>query len=235
MNYSTHSNILLQRHRCGYCAEQVTAIQIMRQENCQSCNKEIEWQGTEEGSNLFETLEKKWKKQKWVILALIGVVSLFSGQIPMLQSLIMIIGFIAIHIVLIRKPLQWFSTQRRVFAKLNIKLIGALISVVNLLINVLIFPFACVNGFVLSILGVLNTFIFVHFSMNIIKKRLSWETNHRPFGAHDWLGPVLVISSLFFVTFVGLMTVYLVSGWMMALPVPLMGITIGELLFGGTP
>ena len=231
MQYIEHSNLLLQKHRCGFCAEQVSSINIMREDNCAFCGRALTWHGSGESSNLFETLQEKWKKQKLIILTMVGFTSLFSGQIPMLQSLIMIIGVVSIHVLLIRKPLKWLPTGRRVCAKMNIKLIGSMIAVFNLFVNVLIWPFACVNGLALSVLGIFNTLIFVQLSMKTIQTRLTWEQERKPFGIHDWFGPVLVLSFLLGTSLLGMLTVYFVGDWMLSLNVPFVEMNLGEFLF----
>ena len=150
----------------------------------------------------------------------------------MLQSAIMVLGVIAIHVMLIRQPLKWLPTGRRICAKMNINLIGSMISVFNLFVNVLIWPFACVNGIALSILGVINTLVFVQLAMRTIRTRLAWEQEKKPFGIHDWFGPALVFSSLLGVTLFGMLTVYIVGDWLLSLPVPFMEMELGEYLFG---
>ena len=82
---------------------------------------------------------------------------------------------VAMHFMLIRKPLKWLPTGRRIFAKLNIKLLGSIIAVFNLFVNVLIWPLMGVNGLLLALLSIANTLVFVHVSMGIIEKRLLWE------------------------------------------------------------
>ena len=232
LSFAEHSNILLQRHRCGRCAEQISAIAIMRQENCIHCDAPLLWQDEQEHSNILEALQSKWAMRKWIILGAIAVLSFFSGQIPFLQSILLACALIATHILVIRKPLQWLPTGRRIFAKMDIKLLGVCLAIVNLIINVLVIPFLFVNGIILSLLGVLNTFLFVHFASTIIQTRLQWELEKRPFGVHDWIRSVLFLGTLCCIIISGFLMVWGMTEIILHTHIPFIDITFGQLLFG---
>lgn len=232
MKFSEHSNVLLQRHRCGFCAEAVSAVAIMRQDDCTFCGSSLAWNSSAGSGNVLEALRSKWRIRKWMIMITIAIVSFFAGQIPLLQSLCLALALVAIHLLLIRKPLQWLPTGRKVFAKMDIKLIGVMLTVCNLVINVLVMPFVFVNGLVLAILSILNTFIFVHFSTKIIETRLQWELNKTPFGMQDWIRTALFLGMIFFTTIAGVLIVWGMFELLMSIPVPFMGINFGQLLFG---
>lgn len=235
MKFTEHSNALLQRHRCGFCAEAVSAVAIIRQDDCQVCGSSLAWQvGGDAGEqeNVLEALRAKWKLRKWVILITIGVISFFAGQVPLLQSICLVLALMAIHLLLIRKPLQWLPTGRKIFAKMDIKLIGVMLTVFNLIINVLVMPFVFVNGLVLAILSVLNTFLFVHFATKIIETRLQWELNKTAFGMQDWIRTVMFLGVICFTTLTGVLVVWGMFELLMSIPVPFMGINLGQLLFG---
>ena len=232
MSFVEHSNILLQRHRCGLCAEQVSAIAILRQENCTHCNAPLLWQQDREHENILEALKSKWRVTKWIILGTVAVLSFFSGQIPFLQSILLACALVLIHLLVIRKPLQWLPTGRRIFAKMDIKLLGICLALGNLIINVLVIPFVVINGLILAVLGVLNTFLFVHFSSKIIQTRLQWELEKRPFGIHDWIRSVLFLGTLCFTILAAFLFLWGATELILQTSIPFVDITLRELLFG---
>jgi len=232
-NFAEHSNILLQKHRCGRCAEAVSAVAIMRQEDCSFCGSSLAWQSGNQQVNVLNALKKKWRVRKWLIFILIASLSFFAGQVPLLQSVFLVLSLMAVHLLLIRKPLQWLPTGRKVFAKMDIKLIGILIAVFNLIINVLVMPFILVNGVVLAVLGILNTFLFVHFSTKVIESRLKWEVEKRPFGAHDWMRTAVFLSLICMVSLAGGFIVWGMVNVISTVSVPFTGQTLSEFVFEG--
>ena len=231
--YAGHSNLLLHRGRCGVCAEPVSGVDIMRGDPCPSCGKPLVFHAIDDNEDILSSLKKKWRVKKWVILGVIAFASLFAGQIPLLQSALMIAGVVLMHFMLIRKPLQWLPKGRRVFAKLNVKLLGSIIAVFNLFINVLIWPFMGVNGLVLAVLSVVNTLLFVQVSMFIIERRLMWEKNRVPFGIRDWIVPALVGGTMALLSVALLLFAGLISFLAYELYLWFMSVDILEVLTGG--
>jgi O-antigen/teichoic acid export membrane protein len=116
---------------------------------------------------------------------------------------------------------------------MDIKLIGALIAVFNLIVNVLVMPFLFVNGVILAILGIFNTFLFVYFSTKVIETRLKWEMERRPFGAHDWMRTALFLGLLCVVSSVGGFVIWGMMELILNMSIPFTGMTLGELVFEG--
>jgi len=204
----------------------------MRQENCVHCGSTLVWQEDQEHNNILEALQSKWAMRKWIILGVIAILSFFSGQIPFLQSILLACALIITHIVIIRKPLQWLPKGRRIFAKMDIKLLGVCLAIGNLIINVLVIPFIFVNGIILAVLGVLNTFLFVHFASTIIQTRLQWELEKRPFGVHDWIRSALFLGTLCFIIFSAFLMMWGMTELILHIHIPFLDITFGQLLFG---
>lgn len=228
----THRNVLLQRHRCGVCAEATTAVQILREEPCAFCGHPLKWSRSDDAASLSEKLHATWNGRRWVVVGAVLVLSVLGGQIPMLQSLLMVATLIFLHVWLIRRPLKWFPPGRRLCAALNVKILLVVISMFILFVNVLIWPFACANGIVLAGLGVLGVLLHVQGAFFILERRLRWEVEGRPFGIHDWLVPVFLLGMLLLVTVTGTLSMYLAWEWMMGMTVPWTEMDVREFLFG---
>ena len=194
MNLDLHRNALLEKHRCGYCAEAVPAVDILRKKKCMHCDQVLLWVPQAQDGSLYEHLKSKWSGRRWFVLIVVFISSLFFGQIPMLQSIIMVLALIFVHLFLIRKALNWFSLSRRIPAKITIQLLASLIAVTNLILNALVALIPILGGVFLSIMSIANLLIFIHGSLYIIRKRLTWEENNIGVGLRDWLIPGLFFS-----------------------------------------
>ena len=200
MDLSLHRNRLLEMHRCGFCAELVPASDILHQRNCLHCDQALVWTPQEEGDSLFRRLKSKWSTRRWLIVLFVAIASFFFGQVPMLQSVVLVVALICVHVFLIRKSLNWFPLKRRITAKITIQLIAAFISVLNLVVNALVAVFPVVGGVILSVFSVFNLMVFMHSSLFVIKRRLLWEEQKKPFGFKDWAIPMLffgMVASIF--------------------------------------
>ena len=228
----THSNILLQRHRCGACAEATTAVSILREEPCTFCGRTLRWSRADDAATLGDKLRLTWNQRRWWVVSAVLLLSFLGGQVPMLQSLLMVGAMIFLHVWLIRKPLKWFPPARRLCAALNVKILLVSIAMFILFVNVLIWPFACANGLVLAVLGVGGVLLHVQGGFMIVERRLKWEVAGRPFGIHDWLVPVFLLAVLLGVTLVGTLSMYFTWEWMMGLTVPWAEMDVREFLFG---
>lgn len=192
----SHQNALLQSHRCGWCAESVSEFQILQASNCPHCHHPLHWHHDENSLELEKELWMLWHRRRWVLLIVVSVASFLSGQIPMLQSAVLLCGIIVSHIVLIRRPLRWFSFGRRLCAKLTIQLLASALALFNIVINALVAPFVVLNGFVLAALSIVNLVLYVHLAFSVINRRLEWESQSIPFGLRDYWFPITSLGLL---------------------------------------
>ena len=215
-----HQNALLRAHRCGWCAESVSEFQILRASNCPHCLNSLHWHQEENSLELEKELWTLWHRRRWMMLIVISVASFLSGQIPMLQSAILLVGLIVCHIVLIRRPLRWFPIARRLCAKLTIQLWASALAFFNIVMNALVAPFVVLNGFVLAVLSIVNLVLYVHLAFSVINRRLEWESQSIPFGPRDWGVPVACIG-LLIIGIGGIMTgTFVFVDWLMNLQFP---------------
>ncbi len=188
-----HHDALLLAGRCGRCAEVVKRHRLLRQLTCVHCGASLAVRGA---LDLPVRLERgRWR---WRVLGygLVGVASFIAGTIPLVQSALQVLALLVLHIILLRRPLLWLTPGRRLAARTTIKLLGAVLGAVSVLLNVLVAPLPGVSNAVLATFGFGLTAVYVESGLAVIRRRLRWEAEARPMSVVEWGLPAGLVGTL---------------------------------------
>ena len=168
------------------CAETVSRVAILRADVCPHCEAPLSFDGHDAMQEL-QTHQLKWRLLGYV---LVGVTSFFAGMVPLLQVAVQLAAILILHVVVLRRGLLWLAPTRRVLARLAIKLLGAVVAAVALLINVAVAPLLGLSGILLAVAGLLCTALYVEGGLVILRQRLRWESQGRSLSPVEWGLPV---------------------------------------------
>lgn len=188
-----HHDALLLRGRCGVCAEPAVRHRLLRQLDCGHCGASLAPRG---GHDLPARLERGLWQWRAVGYALVGLASFFAGAVPLVQAGVQVAALLVLHVVLLRRPLVWLSPARRLSARTTIKLLGAVLGAVGLLVNVAVAPLPGVSSVVLAAVGFGFTATYVEGGLSIIRRRLQWEAEGRALAPVEWGLPAGLVASL---------------------------------------
>ena len=212
MDLEAHYNRLLTSGRCSRCAERVPRAAILGGDQCKHCGASLGYGGG-------DVVDSVAARQFWWRLkgyALIAAGSFVAGTMPFLQLAVQIAALFVLHVVVLRGGLRWLPPGRRILARMTMKILGASISAVALMINTAVAPLLGAGALVLAVSGPVLTAIYVEGSLWLLRRRLRWEAAGRPVRIGEWVVPVVLVVAL--LAAVGAMaamvwgTVYLVSG-----------------------
>ena len=201
VDLSAHRRELLARQRCGACAEPVPSVAILRAEACPTCGEDLT---NTDAQAALDALRRTWRKRRLLTYFLIGLLSFFGGTVPMLQSVILVLSLVYVHLKVLRHSLDWLGRSRRVAARFSMKILAAGISCFNLVVNVLVIPLVGVSGGILAILAIIQAIFYVEISLWMIDRRLGWEKAGEPLKVREWLLPVSLIGGTLLIVGTGL-------------------------------
>ncbi len=189
-----HQMELVHAGRCRRCAERVSRAKILRGGECPHCGSVLN-QATQKVLDQLEIRRLRWRLAGY---GLVGVASFFAGAIPLLQTVVQVVALFILHVIVLRRGLVWLAPGRRIFARLNMKLFGAVVSAMALLINVAIAPFLGFSAFILAATGPVLTAIYVEGGLVIVRSSLRRESEGRRLQLTEWALPVAFIIALVF-------------------------------------
>ncbi|HCH64614.1 MAG: hypothetical protein CL927_11740 [Deltaproteobacteria bacterium] len=193
LDLKAHHDALLLRGRCGRCAEPVKRYHLLRGLDCTHCGASLATWGT---GDLPERLERGRWRWRLVGYGLVGAASFVVGAVPLLQSGLQILALLVLHVTLLRRPLLWLTPARRLTARTTIKLVGAFLGSVSVLVNVAVAPLPIVSSAVLAGVGFAFTAAYVECGLMVIRQRLRWEADHRPMSVVEWGVPALLVGAI---------------------------------------
>jgi hypothetical protein len=193
MQLAAHQNALLSHGRCGRCAERVPRASIVRRDDCPHCESALRWTG----GTVLDELEARAARWRILGYVLVGIASFAAGAIPLLQVAVQLGALLVLHVVVLRRSLLWLPPARRVLARLTIKMFGAMLATIALLINVAVAPLLGISAFVLAAVGPLLTAAYVEGGLVILRQRLRWEAEDKPLRAIEWGLPVVFLGAMF--------------------------------------
>ena len=192
MNLAAHQNELLADGRCAYCAERVKRAEIVRVGECPHCGSTLRWSG----GDVLDDLESRQLRWRLLGYLLVAAASFVAGAIPLLQVGVQLGALFVLHVVVLRRGLQWLPPGRRVLARITIKIFGAALATVALLINVAIAPLVGLSAFILAGVGPLLTAAYVEGGLVILRRRLRWEAERKPLRFSEWALPIAFLVAL---------------------------------------
>lgn len=181
---AAHRIDLLANGRCGRCAERVPRARILRRATCPHCETELAI-----GGDILDELETRRVQWRLVGYGLVAAASFAAGAVPLLQIVVQLAALFILHVVVLRRGLLWLPPGRRILARITIKLLGAALATIAMLINVAIAPFVGVSALVLAAVGPLLTAVYVEGGLAILRQRLRWEADHDGLRTIEWLLP----------------------------------------------
>jgi hypothetical protein len=192
MELARHYNDLLASGRCARCAERVSRALVLRAAECPECGSDLDFHG---GDVLAELDERRavWRGFGYLLVA---AASFFAGAIPLMQVGVQIAAIFVLHVVVLRRGLLWLSPARRVFARISMKMLGAVIAAMALLVNVAVAPFLGVSAAVLGLVGPVLTALYVEGGLFILRRRLRWEAAGEGLKVVEWGMPVVFLLGL---------------------------------------
>jgi hypothetical protein len=120
---------------------------------------------------------------------LVAAASFVSGVVPLLQSAVLALGLLVLHVFLVRNSLGWLLPARRVATRFTIKLVGALLTAVAFVANVAVVPLVGVSSVLLGVLGLVSAVVYVETALWLIRRRVAWEAEGRPLQKREWMLP----------------------------------------------
>lgn len=182
MDLARHRNRLLANGRCGYCAERTVRAAIVRGEECPRCGAALAW----DGGSILDELEERQATWRGLGYLLVAAASFVAGAVPLLQVVVQVAALFILHVVVLRRGLLWLPPGRRVMARVAIKMLGAVLATIALLVNVAIVPFVGVSAFVLGLVGPVLTACYVEGGLVILRQRLRWENEGAGLRFVEW-------------------------------------------------
>ena len=219
MTRFTHQNALLERQRCGRCAESIPALLALRGGHCPHCESEVSWRFDADPS---ATIAASWRWRATVLYVLLGVGSMLASTIPLLESAVFVGALFFAHFGILRPGLRWLSGGRRIFARISLKLLAALIAAANLVLDVLFAPLVLFRAPILAVVSVVGLMLYLELSMAILRRRIALDREGRPLGPAEWGVPASMLAGLVLVVGGGSLAVVGVLNWLAHAEVPQM-------------
>jgi hypothetical protein len=188
-----HRRQLLLWRRCGYCAERISRVTIIRGGPCPHCGNEVHSDMNIDAETVIEDVTQSWKRWRWVIYPAAFMASLLGGWIPFVHSILIFIALVGVHLLIVRHPLRWLSFGRRMTTRFTVKLFVAFFAVMNFLLDVLLIPFIGLNAIVLSMVAVLSVFLYTEGMILLITNRLRRDAISSRLDTWEWLVPLTLI------------------------------------------
>ncbi len=158
---------------------------------------------------MVDELADRHRRWRWKGYGLIGVGSFLAGFVPLLQVVVQVVGLLVLHVVVLRRGLEWLPVGRRILARMTMKLLGAVIALAAVVVNVVVAPFVGAAAVVLAVAGPLLTAVYVEGSLAVLRRRLRWQARGEPVRWGEWIVPLVMVALLVGVV---TLTVALVAG-----------------------
>ncbi len=186
-----HQRRLLARRRCGRCAEVVPARAVLRQGTCPHCTSALEMSCG--GSGVLEEVRRGWRRWRLGVYGLVFLGHLLAGFVPLLPSLLLLVGLLGAHLMVLRRPLAWLGPVRRLLTRFLLAVLLALLSLAGLFANLLAVPLLALLGsgvLVSALTGLLGTALYVEGGLLLVRHRLEREARDPRLALWEWLLPL---------------------------------------------
>jgi hypothetical protein len=191
-----HRQRLLQRRRCGWCAEHVPARLVLEGGSCPHCETSLYPQQDLDAEAVIEALRKRWNRWKWPVWGLITLGTFVGAFIPLVSAPILFVGLVGLHLGLVRKPLQWLSTGRRFSSRFLLRLILAFLSFLNLVVSALAWVVPVLGPLLAALCSVLSAVFYTELALRLITNRLRRETVKTSMDTWEWMLPAGILGGL---------------------------------------
>lgn len=191
-----HRQALLERRRCGWCAEQVTPRLVLQGGDCPHCAAPLYPEQTLDPEAMIEALRRRWNRWKWAVWCLIALGTFVGAFFPLLSAPILFVGLLGLHLGLVRKPLKWLSTGRRFSTRFLLRLLLALLGFLNLVVSALSWVVPVIGPLLAMVCSVLSAVLYTEAALRLIANRLRRETQRARMDTWEWLLPAGLFGGL---------------------------------------
>lgn len=193
---AAHQHALLLDRRCGTCAEPLTARELWSRARCRWCRQPLFTAGALETDSILASVLARWARWRLPVYGLVGASCLIASTVPLLAPLLYATAMILAHFFLIRGPLRWLAPGRRLTTRLTLKLVLAVLTVVNLVLSVAIFPLVGVAQLTTAALSVGLAVAYVEGALALTGRALRREAAREPLRVIEWLPPTLILGGM---------------------------------------
>ena len=190
---------LLVAGRCSQCAESVPRISILRREPCPHCECEL-CHPTRGALEVVQGLEAGWHRRRWFCYGALTAGTLLTGLVPLLAAPVRFFGLVALHLLVVRRPLRWLSLRRRIATRFSIKLLLVVLALVGLVADVVVAGLPVLNGLVASVVTLATAVAFAEGALRVISNRVQREVETHRLDWWEWTLPLLLGSALLLLT-----------------------------------
>lgn len=189
-----HAQELLLQGRCCHCAESVPARVVLNGAACPKCRRTV---SLGLGSaHVAAMLEQQVGRTRWVIYGCGAGSALLLGWMPFVPSLLRFAFLVAAHVMLVRRPMRWLSTKRRLATTFTLRLMLSAIATFGLLLDVLTIPLPGLNAVVATFVTVGGLLAYAEGGMRYVANRVRREAVSPELDTFEWLLPTLLIGAL---------------------------------------
>lgn len=196
-----HTRLLLQRRRCPHCAETVSSAVVLRGGTCGRCQREVHSVAGVDVEDVIEAIRKDWRRWRWPVYLLVFIAQAATSWIPVAPAILMFVSLIAVELLMIRRPLRWLSVRRRIVSRASLRLSAAVITIIDLLLNLVLLPLIGVNVLTIGVVGTLLVVGYVEVSLAVASNRLRREARAPGLDWWEWSVPAFLILLVFGASF----------------------------------
>jgi hypothetical protein len=199
LDSTEHHDALLERGRCGQCAELAPRVAILRARTCAHCGGALRIRGSR---SVLERLEARGRGVRVAAAVAVGIGHAVAGLVPMLASIVTALALLAANLFVVRAGLSWLPFARRLWTRLTLKLLFAALVCVSLVANVVVAPLFGFGSLVLGLLGTATFVVYLEAASALLRKRLELQARGAPVTLGEWGLPAGMLTGLGAATFV---------------------------------
>ena len=118
--------------------------------------------------DVIEAIRKDWRRWRWPVYLLVFIAQAATSWIPVAPAILMFVSLIAVELLMIRRPLRWLSVRRRIVSRASLRLSAAVITIIDLLLNLVLLPLIGVNVLTIGVVGTLLVVGYVEVSLAVV-------------------------------------------------------------------
>lgn len=191
-----HQAALLERRRCGWCAEQVRASDLLASNACGCCGRRLGVGGPVDRGALLEQVQAGWSRWRWPVYGGILLGSVLGSMLPLVAPVFFALSMVLVHLFIVRRPLTWLGRGRRLSARLTLKLALAGLTFVNLVFSTLLFSVFGCGQLVIGIWAVVSSVMYVEGALWLVGNRLRREAESQGLDFWEVALPVGILGGL---------------------------------------
>lgn len=205
---TSHQDALLDRHRCCACAEPVPFRILVAGGGCPHCAAPVRHERIGGADAVLERIDAGWRRWRYPVYGGLAAVTLFASILPLAAPVAFAVTMIAAQFLLVRRPIRLLGPYRRVATRLTLKLLLALLTTLDLVVSVVVFPLFGVAQAVAAALSVVLAWVYLEGALALLRNRLRREATSPRLDTWEWALPasfmgVLLVSAAALVLAVG--------------------------------